>query len=337
MMSCHRRQFLQLLASSAVLAAVPLGSIARTPALTAATSMGLPQLILSRALADERVQTATGGTELKTWRDPDQLRAWLARAEVGLTAMPTNVAANLYNRGVPLVLLNVCVWGTLGVLGLAQQGPLTRLQDLAGRRVGIPWRGDMPDLVFRYLLQRQGLEPGRDLTISYQASPFETVQMFVAQRLDAAVLPEPARTATRLQARQFGAETRELDLQQVWAGGDDESPGLPQAGVVCRRELLEQQPQQVAAVQQAVVDAVHWIVQNPEAAAELGAAQSALSRPVFAGAIHRTRLAVVPAAQARSQLESFLGALSALSPAFIGGKLPDNGFYLPAADGRRAG
>ena len=47
MMSCHRRQFLQLLASSAVLAAVPLGSIARTPALTAATPMGLPQLILS--------------------------------------------------------------------------------------------------------------------------------------------------------------------------------------------------------------------------------------------------------------------------------------------------
>lgn len=55
-----------------------------------------------------------------------------------MTATPTNVAANLYNRGVPVVLMNVNVWGTLGMLGLEQKGPLAMMEDLAGRHVGVP-------------------------------------------------------------------------------------------------------------------------------------------------------------------------------------------------------
>ncbi|HTN34824.1 MAG TPA: hypothetical protein VL091_12520, partial [Marinobacter sp.] len=219
MNSMNRRSLLKLAASSALLSALPVYQAMAKPSgkLVAATPFGIPQIILARALDDPQVKSLIRERELKAWKDPDQLRAWLARAEVMLTATPTNVAANLYNRGVPLVLMNVNIWGTLGMLGLADKGQLNSIGDLAGHHIGVPWRGDMPDLVFRYLLGKAGMKIGRDLTVSYQSSPFETVQMFVAQRLDAAVLPEPMRTATRLQAVQFGLQTTELDLQQEWA------------------------------------------------------------------------------------------------------------------------
>lgn len=325
----NRRELLKLAACSALISAVPLqrAFAAKPGKLIAATPLGLPQVILARALEDPELNNLIPERELRDWKDPDQLRAWLARAEVMVTATPTNVAANLYNRGVPVVLMNVNVWGTLGMLGLKQKGPLAKMEDLAGRHVGVPWRGDMPDLVFRYLLGKAGLEVGRDVRVSYQSSPFETVQMYVAQRLDAAVLPEPMRTATRLQSMQFGQSPNELDLQQEWARLAGGEPLLPQAGVLCRRELLEQAPEQVEALQSAIARAVDWVVSQPEDAARLGADRSPLSRQVYEGAIARTALKMVNAQEARPALEDFFSALSELSSGFIGGKLPDADFY----------
>jgi len=327
----HRRDFLKLAASSAVLSALPIhrAMAQSSTKLSAATPYGLPQIILARALEDPAVQGRIPERDLKAWKDPDQLRAWLARAEVMLAATPTNVAANLYNRGVPLVLMNVNVWGTLGMLGLTERGRLLSVDDLAGRHVGVPWRGDMPDLVFRYLLGKAGLQIGRDLKVSYHSSPFETVQMFVARRLDVAVLPEPMRTATRLQAAQFGQVPAELDMQEEWARLTGEKPGLPQAGVVCRRELLDQYPEQVAVLQGAIRRAVDWVVAMPREAAVTGSQHSPLSTSVFEGAIPRTRIRMASGMESRKQLESFFTALTELSSGFIGGKLPDSDFYLP--------
>ncbi|MCE8025327.1 MULTISPECIES: ABC transporter substrate-binding protein [Halomonadaceae] len=334
MIDSQRRRLLQLALASATLAAFPGLGLAAAGGLRMAAPLGLPQVILARALQDARLLKLIGESELRTWRDPDQLRAWIAGGEVQLTATPTNVAANLYNRGVPVVLLNVNVWGTLGIL--AHGVPLASLAELAGRHVGVPWRGDMPDLVLRYLLAREGLEVGRDLRITYQASPFETVQTFLAQRIDAAVLPEPVRTSARLQTASLGLTVAELDLQQEWARLTGAAPALPQAGTICRRELLEAHPEWVAAIQVAVAEAVAWVASNPAEAGQLGAQHSPLPAQVIEGAILRTRLEMRSAAQARTELEGFLGALAELSPGFIGGGLPDEGFYLvdgPAAAG----
>ena len=326
----NRRDVLRLAASSALLSALPFQrAFAQSSGkLIAATPYGIPQVILARALEDPAVKKLIPESELKAWKDPDQLRAWLARAEVMLTATPTNVAANLYNRGVPLVLLNVNVWGTLGMLGLKEKGPLASVEDLAGRHIGVPWRGDMPDLVFRYLIGKAGLEVGRDLKVSYQSSPFETVQMFVAQRLDAVVLPEPMRTATRLQTAQFGQMPAELDLQEEWARLTGEAPNLPQAGVVCRREFLDQHPEQIAAIQHAISRAVDWVVATPNEAALIGSQNSPLATSVFEGAIPGTRIHMATAAESRPRLEAFFTALTDLSSGFIGGKLPGSDFYL---------
>ncbi|RCV88055.1 ABC transporter substrate-binding protein [Billgrantia montanilacus] len=326
MIDSQRRRLLQLVAASAALAAFPGLGLAAGNGFQVASPLGLPQVILARALQDERLTALIGERELRAWRDPDQLRAWIAGSEVQLTATPTNVAANLYNRGVPVVLMNVNVWGTLGML--AHSAPLGSLGDLAGHHIGVPWRGDMPDLVLRFLLAREGLEVGRDLRITYQASPFETVQTFLAQRIDAAVLPEPMRTSTRLQAVSLDLAPAELDLQAEWGRLTGTPPALPQAGMICRRELLEAHPEWIRGIQAAVSEAVAWVVANPGEAGYLGAQHSPLPAQVIEGAILRTRLEVRSAAQARAELERFLGALAGLSPGFIGGGLPDDGFYL---------
>ena len=51
--------------------------------------------------------------EFKTWSTSDQLRALALEGNIDFIALPTNVAANLYNKGVGLKLLNVSQWGAL--------------------------------------------------------------------------------------------------------------------------------------------------------------------------------------------------------------------------------
>jgi NitT/TauT family transport system substrate-binding protein len=54
--------------------------------------------------------------EFKLWKNPDELRALILKKEVNFIALPTNVAANLYNKGVDIKLLNVSIWGILGMI-----------------------------------------------------------------------------------------------------------------------------------------------------------------------------------------------------------------------------
>lgn len=321
-----RRRVLAGLAAAGIGLTLPLAPVlARGRQLTASTPPGLPGIVLSRLLNDNRVAEQLAGHDLRTWRDPDQFRTWFADGQVGLSASPSNVAANLHNRGLPLVLLNIHIWGTLGLL--ASGAPVSRIEDLVGRHVGVPWRGDMPDLVFRYLLREAGMETGKDLRVTWLSGPFEAVQMFAARRFDAVVLPEPLRSAARFQARQLGMDISELPLGEEWARLTDGPSALPQAGLVCRRDLPEQAPELVSAIQAACDDAVAWMVDNPAAAAAIGAERDRIPARVLETAIGNTRLEFQSATDARPALEDFFGRLSELDAGFIGGGLPSGAFY----------
>ena len=49
--------------------------------------------------------------EFVLWKNPDELRALILNGDINFIALPTNVAANLYNKGVDIKLLNVSIWG----------------------------------------------------------------------------------------------------------------------------------------------------------------------------------------------------------------------------------
>ena len=54
--------------------------------------------------------------EFVLWKNPDELRALILNGDINFIAVPTNVAANLYNKGVDIKRLNVSIWGILGMI-----------------------------------------------------------------------------------------------------------------------------------------------------------------------------------------------------------------------------
>ncbi|THF64739.1 ABC transporter substrate-binding protein [Pseudothauera nasutitermitis] len=294
----------------------------------AAVSFPLVRMADSGALADLAEQV-----DFVLWRDPDQLRVMALEGRTDVLAMPTNVAANLYNRGAKLRLANVSTWGILWLVSRSAQ--INTLADLKGEEIAMPFRADMPDIVFGTVAERQGLDPRKDFRLRYVATPMDAMQLLIARRVDHALLAEPAVSMALRKTKSFPigliapALHRALDLQAEWGRVLNRSPRMPQAGIAVMGARADDAAF-VERIQNAYAEALRFCQDEREACARAVAARiELLSAEAVADALAVSPLEAVPASQARAELEFFYGVLAERNPALIGGRLPDDGFYAP--------
>ena len=328
--SLNRRQALAWLA--APLAAAPaLGVAAPLPQITLAGPPAIVSAPLIHMAETQALKDVAQRTVFSSWRDPDQLRMMAMGGKADVLAMPSNVAANLCNRGAGVTLLNVSTWGALWVV--TRDAARKTLQDYKGEEIAVPFRGDMPDIVLQLLAARQGLDPLRDFRLRYVPTPMEAMQLLITRRVSHALLSEPAVSLALRKTRSFpvGLIAPELhrgaDLQQEWGRLYQRAPRLPQAGIAAVG-AVRAQPQVLAAVGQAYARSLAWCRDN---ALECGRMMSRhidlLTPEAVADAIAVSLMDAVPAPQAREELEFFFGQLMARNPGLLGGKLPAAAFY----------
>ena len=196
-----------------------------------------PSVTLAHAVARNAFADIADAATMTAWRSPDELRAGLSSGRIGLSVVPVQAAANLYNRGFPIRLANVMTNGLLYIV--ADGGGIATIPDLKGLRLAVPFRGDTPEILLRRLLEHAGLNPETDLQITWAGTPIEAMQMLLAGRVDAALTAEPAASAAVIQGRQAGKNiTRAIDLQVEWGRMTGAAPVLPQAGLAVTDTFL---------------------------------------------------------------------------------------------------
>ncbi|WP_291556046.1 ABC transporter substrate-binding protein [Comamonas sp. SCN 65-56] len=337
MKGMRRRRWL---ASAAAMAALGMGQVplahaapARRAKLTLAGPFALVSYPLMRIADSGALADVADKVEFTTWKSPDQLRAMAIGDAVDLMAMPSNVAANLYNRGVPLKLLDITTWGLLWMVS-RDQG-LRTLADFRGKEVVMPFRGDMPDIVFQLLAEKQGIKVGSDIKLRYVASPIDAMQLLITRRADHALLAEPAVSMGLRKTHSFPVKViapdlyRSVDLQQEWGRVFKRPPRIAQAGVAALKGVCEDAALLVR-FEQEHAKALKWCQEHPEPCGAMAARHVEMLTPEgVAGALAATRdtMAWVGAAQARPDLEFFYQQLLERQPGLVGGKLPDAGFY----------
>ena len=324
--------------AAACLAALALATPARADKLpklvlagpAAAVSVPLIHMVETGALKE-----VADNVEFALWKDPDQLRVLALGGKADFVAMPSNVAANLYNRGQSLKLLNISTWG---VLWMVSRDPnLKTLADFRGKEIAMPFRADMPDIVFGLLAEKQGLDPKKDFTLRYVASPLDAMQLLVTRRVDHALLAEPAVSMALRKTKSFPVSLvapdlyRSVDLQQEWGRLFKHEARIPQAGIAVMGALRER-PDVVARIEAEYARSLAWCRANAEACGRGVAARIDLLTPeAVADSIAVSQMEAVPVQAARAELEFMFGQLVKKNPALVGGKLPDDGFYGGAA------
>lgn len=306
------------------------GDIAQAAALEELVLYGPPagpSIILAEALASGDPSGFAGNTNFKVWRSPDEMRAGLTSGTMSAVVLPVQVAANLYNRGMKLKLLNTMTDGLIYIV--SGDASLTTIPALKGKRLAVPFRNDMPDLVLKRLLLEYKLSPETDLTLEHTSSPVEAMQMLLTGKVDAVLAPEPAISAAIMLGKAAGKNiSRTIDVQKVWGEVTGKAPILPQAGLVLTQKLMTENPELPDRLQAVLEAASQRVNADPAKAASIATQSLDFPEPVLAASIATSRLVVTRATKARPAIETMLETLAANDAAIIGGKLPDNGFYL---------
>ncbi|WP_321779546.1 ABC transporter substrate-binding protein [Sulfurimonas sp.] len=271
--------------------------------------------------------------EFRLWKNPDELRAIVIKGDVDFVAIPTNTAAILNNKGVDVKLLNVSVWGILGMI--SRDKNLKTLKDFKGKKIAIPFRADMPDIVFKQLLKKQGLDPKKDFELVYVASPIDAMQMLIMRRIDHSLLAEPAISVALRKTKSFPISIvapdlyRSVNLQDEWAKVFNTDNNVPQAGMAVLGRMKDAHV--ISRFMQEYDKSLEWYMSNPKQAGVLVAKEiKMLSEDGVADSISHLNMKSISARDSKEKMEFFFNILKEEDPKSIGGKLPQDSFYYKA-------
>lgn len=263
--------------------------------------------------------------KVKVWKNPDQLRAAVAKNAMPVTMTPSYVAANFTNRGKNVALANIMTFGLLQMV--AYNHTLNQVEDLVGKSIVMPFKNDMPDLVLQILCKNAGVDFAA-LNIQYVSSPPEAMAYFLKQRAELAFLPEPLTTAAIFKGKMTGQKVvRALDFQTQWGKVMKTKPRIPQAGIQIDRNFYAANSRAVNQLLDDIATAAPWIANNPQSAADIASNYLPIPKPILAAALPHAYLTGIRSSEIADEILFFFEQMYKLNPKIVGGKMPNKALF----------
>jgi len=223
--------------------------------------------------------------QVETFLVHPQALALLLRGDADL--LYTGTSQGWENRlgGSPIVIVGTGVWGVSSLLG--RDTAIAKVANLKGRRVALPFPGSPLDFQMRYLLERAGLDPDRDLEISYGAFT-QSLPRLLAGQLDAVAMAEPQATSA---IRERGL-ARLFRFADAWAAANGGDPRSPQVSLFAVAGWAASHARTLASLVAAWRQASERTAAKPAEAAARYAAALSVDAAVLAEALGNTILAV---------------------------------------------
>ena len=259
--------------------------------------------------------------------DAQAVNAAILSGEADIAVMPTNVAAKLYNNGVDIKLLSVNVFGVLYMIGAEA---LSSPSDLIGKVVALTGQAGTPDITLRLILDRNNIEYVESETaidgkvaLRYFSGGPDVIAQLKTGKADYGVLGEPAVTGALLKT---GGQIV-MNLQDVWESyiGEDT---FTQAGIVVKSSVYNDNGL-IAAFNEKLTSNLTYVYDNASTIKDTFARyESSIAINFTSEVLNRCNLRHKTASQIKAKLELYYQAILDYDAKFIGGKLPDGGFYL---------
>jgi NitT/TauT family transport system substrate-binding protein len=274
-----------------------------------ATPSSIPLILAAEKLGNAQVQIIQNNAQANT--------AFM-RNEINILASGLSVGVDLRKNGAPVQLLNTYVTGLSFLVTYGEK--VESLSDLKGQEIYLPFEGSPIEEATMFLAAKEGLVWGVDLKPVY--SPFDaSVVLLKDGKAKAVVLPEPFVTLVENEPNLFIS----LDYFAAWNTATETEAGYPQVGVFVNAEWARQNPEQIAAFNAALAEAIQFIQENPEEAVAKVKDQFKLPETVLLRSIQRTHFSLSTGETLKADVNGYYE--------LIGKPLDDNYadfFYIPA-------
>ncbi len=282
-------------------------------------------LLMVDAVKDQELKKYVKDINVVRWNNPDQLRAGIIDGSIDITFVPSYVSANFYNKGIKFKMLNIVTGGILYIISTDKS--IKTIQDLKGKTVVVPFQNDMPDLVLKAMIKKLKLN---NVNIKYVATPTVAVKMALSGKADTLLIPEVAGTKIQMIAKKKKGITfyRSINLSKEYGKIFNTKPYIPQAGVAIREEFANKHSDFLKAFNKAMKKSADALLSDKNRVVKVTNSMWKNQGEIFAKSIKHWNIQVDSTSKVKPEIEFFYNVMYDLKPAIIGGKLPDNDFYM---------
>lgn len=295
----------------------------RISALSGPTAMGMVKLMKDSSNKETKNTYEFG--ELST--DPSAFVAAITKGELDICAVPSNLAANLYNKTNGQIL--VLAANVYGVVSIVERGEnsLHSFSDLKGHTIYATGQGAVPEYTLRNLLDKNGLDSDSDVDIRWCSDTTEALSMIQNDANAIAMLPQPFVTAAMGQVSDLRIA---FDLNDEWAKVNTDCKIITGCLVV-RKDFAEKYPNQLKTFIEEYQASVDFSLNNVDKAAELIAEAGIVkAAPLAKKALPSCNLTCLTGKDLRDTLSAYLQIIYDYNPKAVGEALPGEDFYYEA-------
>jgi NitT/TauT family transport system substrate-binding protein len=259
--------------------------------------------------------------QAETFINHPKALALLLRGEVDLLLTGTSQGWSNYLNGGPVGMINTGVWDVSYLVG--KDASIQRFSDVKGKKIALPFPGAPLDFQTRYILKKQGVNPDKDVQISY--SPFgQTVPKLIMGQIDVAPLPEPL--ATNMVNNK--GLVRLIDYKEAWAEVSGGDPLSPQVSLFSTTAFSSQHQELLNALIPHWRSAVQNVQENPKEIAQQFSELLSMPASVVEPAIRNTLFFVPSILENRQRVIEYYKMIKEFLPG-DGSSLKEDFFFSP--------
>ena len=278
---------------------------------------------MAKLMEDNANGASSNNYEFSVETDASNIISSLIAGTVDIAALPTNAAANVYNKSNGKV--QVLAINTLGVLYLLEKDDqISSINDLNGKTIYVPAQN--PTFITKYILNSNNINATIDSTT--YSTPEALKNAVVAGQVELAVLPQPVVTAAIAGAKQGNKNySVALDLTEEW-NNIPNSKQLVQGCVVVRTEFANNKKEAVNAFLDEYEKSINYLNDNPNETAELIVKYNIFANAnVASKAIPSCNIKFMKGEEMKSSMSAFIEIMYSIAPSSVGNKIPSADFY----------
>lgn len=257
-------------------------------------------------------------------KDSNQAVAKVANGEVDIVALPTNLAASLYNKSSADI--EILAINTLGVLYIVSDKSenINKISDLKGKTLYATSQGAVPEYILDFILNNNGIDPQNDVNIEYKSEHSELASLVVSGQSNVAMLPEPFVTQVKSKNPNISIS---IDLTSEWDKSVSDRSSLTMGCLIVKREFADNNKDVVNKFLNEYSESVKYINNNIYESSELAEKYDIMAKNIAKNAIPNCNIVYIDGDDMELKAKGFLNILFKFNPKSVGGKIPGEDFY----------
>lgn len=283
---------------------------------------GLPALSLIKMInEDSKIDDID--IEYKIEKLSESLVMTLMKKDADIAIVPSNLAGQLYNKGLGYKIGGTVGWGSFYVIS---RESLNSLKDLKGKEIATIGKGLTPDIILQTLLKKNGLDQPKDIKIDYLGSGNELAPLYLSGKKDIVVIAEPM--ASKIFSKDKNSKAN-IELNQEWKNLFDVAKGYPQSTLIVSENILKENPSFLNKFIEKLKESIIFVESDDVKRLDyISKAKITLPNDILDKAIEKANFNFTTAVEGKNEYMIYFKEIAENNKKAIGGKIPDEEIFI---------